>query len=565
MTPRHDPTTPTPPDELGPDLLAHVRGELDAARKREIEALLDASAELRAERDALEAALADWSRAGAGDVPRAERRVLEEILATIADEAAERRARAAAASPDVADAADAVALALGQCGEPERERVARLVAADAQLTEAARVTRLLATATRSALALEPRPETLPALLGRIAETAPTPVQFDSQDIPAPSHATPRRLRFLRWLAPLAAAAVIVIALQPPHRGGARVSEGTAFVRTRDDGSGARRNGEWIDAADGPFDFAYGDVLRSGAGALTVRVACGANGDAPPDDGPLPAGAAEFVLEPGAMLARVDAAHFELLTGRVRVTAEKLTERLDLRSGALYVAVTGTRFDAAAVDGRLFVIVERGSVRLGRRGPHADAVSVEAGEQGMASAERLVRGPLDGRVNGDAFLTPRALLRGPRGPLVSDAPLELRATLVAGDGGPVTIAGFDASVPLFLVRLKGPNGRAHEVKIQESMLTTPAPTDSGSGRRDSGWAAAGSAGGGAWRLSAAHPYELDLRIDGLDLEPGLWEARLRYMSYRARPAASTDAGEPGSGIPWLGAVESAPITFEVTPK
>ena len=47
--------------------------------------------------------------------------------------------------------------------------------------------------------------------------------------------------------------------------------------------------------------------------------------------------------------------------------------------------------------------------------------------------------------------------------------------------------------------------------------------------------------------------LELLVPELDLEPGTWEARLRYMSYRAQSA----------GAMWLGVVESPPIRFEVS--
>jgi len=239
---------------------------------------------------------------------------------------------------------------------------------------------------------------------------------------------------------------------------------------------------------------------------------------------------------------VDAAHFALLDGRVRVTARALSQRLEIRSGTLYAWVTGTRFDVSAVDERLFVIVEEGSVRLGRRGAAPEAVDVHAGEQGMADAQRVVSAPLDGRLNGDAFLTPHAVLRLPDRALEQRGTLALEASLTVGDGGPVTIAAFDPSAPLFLVRLKGPEGREHEIKVQESMLTTPAPVGD----------AASAPGEGLWRLAADRPYALRLAIPGLDLEPGRWEARLRYMSYRTREAAT----------PWLGAVESAAVPFEV---
>jgi anti-sigma factor RsiW len=546
----HDPDRlPDAPDDLGPDLLALVRGELDGDRARDLEARLASSPELQAEHARLAADHAAWAEALAGDAPEPRREILDELLATVADEAAERRARLAVALSPVSEdlGADVVALALGQLHGHERTRVEARVANESRLAAEADVVRRLATATRAALALEPRPETLPALLARIAERGPAPVIFDTQDVPAPRDARSGRLRLLGWLAPLAAAAVLLVALQPPPPGAARISEGTAFVGQRTEGTGGTYDGEWVDSADGAFDFAYGDVIGAGTSPLTIRVACGEDGDAPTAAGPLAAGDAEFVLEPGTRLARVDAAHFDLLEGRVRITAKHLVERLEVRSGSLFARVAGTEFDVAAFDGRLFVTVDAGKVRLGRRGPSGEAESVVLGpgEQGMADDRRVVSARLDGRTNGDAFLTPRAALKGPSRALASGAPLELTATLSVGEGGPVTIAGFDASVPLFLVRLKGPEGRAHEIKVQESMLQEPAPVDRGDDAPPAG----------LWRLTGDRPYELRLAIPDLVLEPGRWEARLRYMSYRVRESAA----------PWLGAVESEPVSFEVSPR
>ena len=550
--PHHSPADPAPDDAHdGADLLAYVRGELEPARAAEIEAHLSASPTLRSAHEQLAADHETWSRALNAEAPQPLPETLETLLATISDEAAERRAAVAIAlSPVAAErGADAVALAMDVLAPDESKRVADLVASDARLADEVAAARDLATATRAAFALNPLPETLPRLLAEIAAVGPAPVQFDSQDIPAPAHRPPGRLRLLGWLAPLAAAAVLFMALQPTPPGSAHVREGIAVLGHRNGDNGASHEAEWVDATDGAFDLDYGSVIGARGGPLTIRVACGAAGGSPSFDGPLEAGEAEFALEPGARLARIDAAHFELLEGRLRVAAHELGRRLEVRAGVLYATATGTRFDVASVDGRLFVIVEEGSVRLGRRGAAPAERDVHAGEQGLVDAERLTSGPLDGRSNGDAFLTPRALLSGGAAKLRSGAALEIEAELAIGDGGPVYIAGFDASAPLFLVRLKGPEGREHEVKVQESMLTSLPPTDP----------TPDIARHGAWHLTAERPYRLSLRIPGLDLEPGRWEARLRYMSY----SSTYSARSPVS--PWLGATESAPISFEVMPR
>ena len=540
MSPNRDPLPPSPPDDVGADLLAHVRGELAPARRHELEALLARSPELRAERDRLAADDLQWRAALTARAPEPRRETLETLLAAVSDEAADRRAAVAMALSPVAESAgaEAVALALGQLHGSERCRVERLLADDARLAEQAELARSLADATRTAFALEPSAAGLPRLLEEVARSGPAPVHFDTEDVPAPALRRPGRLQLLGWLAPLAAAAVLFVALQPSAPGGARIREGTAFVGQRSEKDGATLGGTWRNADDGAWELDYGDVVGAGSAPLTLRVACGAHGGTPAADGPLAPGSAEFLLQPGARLARIDAAHFELLEGRIGVTTHELVELLEVRSGELYARVAGTTFDAAAVDDRLFVIVESGRVRLGRRGASPHEVDVAAGEQGMADARRVLSAPLDGRSNGDAFLSPVAELRVESETTSRNGALNLEVRLTMGPGGPVTIAGFDDSVPRFLIRLMGPEGRAQEIKVQESMLTEPAPTDQGDA--------------GLWRLTTETPYRLRLRLSGLDLEPGRWEARLRYLSYRTR----------APDVPWLGATESEPVPFEV---
>ena len=199
-------------------------------------------------------------------------------------------------------------------------------------------------------------------------------------------------------------------------------------------------------------------------------------------------------------------------------------------------VTGTRFELTRVDPRLFVIVEKGSLTL--RSESGETREIAAGEQGMADRERVRKAPLDGRGNGDAFLTPIATLAGPADAIAPDGAVDLVATLTAGEGGPVTILRFDPSEPRFFIRLKGPGEHSLTVKVQESMLSAP-PPDAGSDAR-------------SVRLDAENPYVLQLRLDGLGLEPGRWEARLRYVSYKTSAPDSE----------WLGAIESAPVLLEV---
>jgi hypothetical protein len=545
------PDAPLDPDDLGPDLLALVCGELEPQRAREIEARLLASPELRAERERLATEWETWTRAQAGSAPQPTRGVLDQVLAAVREEAAERRAAIAGALSPISDehGADVVALAFGEHEGAERERAQSLLRSDTRLAAAHDEAKRFAGATREALTIEPHPGTLQELMARVARErdAHRDVQedFDTQDLPQPGPAKRGRLHILRWLAPLAAtAAIVALALNPPvrtdTRGAAHIVSGIGEL-----GSVSTHNGgEPVDADAGAFHFDDGDVLAAKGGPMSVRVVCTPDGGEPAATGPLAPGTAEFVLEPGTRLGRVDAAHFDLLEGRVRIEAHDLADLLELRSGDSFARVTGTRFEAAAVDGRLFVIVESGSVALGRlSGPEPRQVTVGAGEQGMVDPRRVVRAALDGRANGDTFLTPIAQLSGPSQAIAAGGSLDFVATLSAGEGGAVGILGFDASEPRFFIRLKGRGEHSLLVKVQESMLSAdpPAPLLNEAGKQVRGW-----------QLDNDNPYVLRIRLDGLDLEPGMWEARLRYVSYKAS----------ASGSLWLGAVESAPVMLEV---
>jgi len=541
-------------NEWGPDLLAHIRGELESEDAAALEARLAESSQLRDERDRLAADWTAWTNAHDQSAPSPTRAGLDELLASVREEAAERRAAAApppqrrsaplSAATDAPGSSDerecdVVALALGQLDGADRLRVQALVDADEALAATYAAASKLAGATRTALSIKPHPETIGRLLAQIAREGDAPELFDTEDVPQPTPARPGRLRILRWLAPLAAtAAIVVLALQPPTDRGALVIAGSCTHSPLSADAEARR-GESVHAGEGAFHFDDGTVLEATGGPVSVRVVCSADGGEPNATGKLEAGSAEFVLQRGTRLARVDTSHFDLISGRVRIEAHDLADELELRSGGSYARVTGTRFEAAAVDGRLFVIVEEGSLVLGRHpesGP--PSVTVRAGEQGMADSLRIVSAALDGRSNGDTFLTPKARLEGPSAPLAPNGTLDLVATLAAGEGGAVAILGFDPSEARFFIRLKGPGERSLLVKVQASMLSAPPPTADADGR--------------GWRLDDSTPYVLRIRLDGLDLEPGAWEARLRYLSYKA----------PARGTEWLGAVESAPVLLEV---
>lgn len=88
-----------------------------------------------------------------------------------------------------------------------------------------------------------------------------------------------------------------------------------------------------------------------------------------------------------------------------------------------------------------------------------------------------------------------------------------------------------------MRLKGPDGRSFEVKVQRSMLGTPPGTDP------------------LLRLAPGAPLRLRMRIPGLSLDPGTWQASLRVQAYGGR----------SDGAEWHGTAESPSVSFQVTPE
>ncbi len=536
------PPGPTPPpDDVGAELLAHLMGGLEPAEAQALEKRLAADETLRAQHDALRAEVADLSRSAA---PQPSKSGLARLLDTVEDEAAERRADVALSrSPiDAELGANLTALALGQLSGAAAERVERAIAGDAAAAAELASVHELVGATRTALHVQPRADGAAAVLELIAREGPPAVHFeDLDDVPAPGTARRGRLRFLRWLAPIAIAAVLVVAVSLGLGGrgsdAALVSTGQ-ILHTDGDESGAQA-ARWIGSESGSVEFRAGDVLEAGHDRVAVRVRCDKRHGAPRADQPLSEGTAELTLEPGARLRRLSASHFELIAGRVDVVAMDLADRLEITSNTLYAAVRGTRFRVRAVGERLVVGVEEGEVEFGRRGTDAASERLRAGQQGLVDEDVLLVRDADGRDGGDAFLTPRATLEAGAETIGVGDDLALTAELAPGVGGAVEIAGFDASVPDFLVRLKGPSGRETEVTVQESMIVRASHALDG--------------GGDTIFIRSDAPYRLELSLAIPDQETGRWEARLRYMSYRTQ----------SRGVEWLGVVESEPVTFEVT--
>jgi hypothetical protein len=301
-------------------------------------------------------------------------------------------------------------------------------------------------------------------------------------------------------------------------------------------------GRRIDRTTGEVRLRPGDAVAAADRPVEVRLRF--DGRRVEEGGEEPgAGEVRVRLQPGTRLVRVKGDEFDLREGRVTVHAGPLDARLTIRHGALYASIVGTRFDAAVVGERLVVAVAEGRVEVGRTSDGAprdgadESRAIGSGEEALVSATKLLVRKSDGTSAVDAFLAPRLTLAAPEARIARGAVLALDAELAAGDGGEVSVRAFDDSDPRVLVRLKGPDGRTLEVKVQRSMLADPLPASP------------------SVRLEEGRPYRLRVRMGGLDLPPGRWEASLRYQSYGTRP----------DGSEWHGTVESGPATFEVTPE
>ncbi len=535
-------------EDRGPDLLAHALGQLDAASRALVDSHLPQCSACRKERESLVATHSATQSAmqGASSLP-APADGLSRLLATLGPEIESRRSATASGAKSVSSAApcaefaeDVVVLALGSAESlsgARRDEVEQHAASCASCIEQLETTQLLVSATKAAANLAPAPQSLQRILERTGEPAE---QGDREALPqVPEPTRPHRSRFpaLTWFAPLALAAgvLIAISLTETEAPNTLPEAGIGYLHVA--GRGASKQIP-VGADSGRFDFAIGDEVHAGQEPFTLEVVCQPDAEAPEArDRTLAPGVARLTLAPGSRLSRADESRFTLLAGQVNVSTGPMAPGFTVDAGDLFARAKGTQFVVAAADQRLVVVVEKGVVEMGRRGADATSQELTAGEQGLVTADRLLRRAADGTSRGDAFLAPRAALTGAArvGP-GSDA--EFSAELNVGLAGPVDIASFDASLPLFLVRLKGPDGRERQVKLQPSMLRGERPHAADEGR--------------TLRLTAESPYELRFALPGADLGPGRWEARLRYMSYRAQ----------SDGAEWLGVVESAPLVFEV---
>lgn len=527
-------------EDRGPDLLAHALGQLDPAESRDLEAHLAGCTACRDETVRLRA---DADRAAGAPATAPPADGLARLLAAVEDEAGDRRAAAAVARAASCERLrdDVVAAAVGGSAARSPAFVAHLAACPPCSDEHDVAERLVAAQRAAPRAVVP-PAGLRRLLAAVDGATPRP----NVAVPSPPPAG-RRVRRPRWtafLVPLAAAAAVLVAvaLTPGDRLCVEIRCDTgALLGQGAPGSPAR----WVDRAAGAFDLASGAAVASGESPVDLALAFGR---APSGDSEPGAGEVRLTLAPRSRLLRRTAAEFELEAGSVTVRAGVLEAPLTIRHGALFCRVVGTRFDAAVLDGRLVVDVAEGRVEIGRTGgdgagsaagPAAPGASrvLGAGRQGLVDAERILERAADGRPATDAFLAPRVTLTAAATSLVSGRPLDLTAELACGPGGTVAVAPFDASEPRFLVRLKGPDGREREVKVQPSASSgTPA-------------------GPLPVRLADGEPCRLGIRLPGSELGPGTWELRIRYQSYRPRP----------DGAEWHGSVESEPIRIQVEPE
>lgn len=442
-------------------------------------------------------------------------------------------------------AEDLVALALGALAPEDAARVESHAASCAACRRELAATRRVLDAGRSApqpvLRVDGEARLLAAVRAeqgvRADQAAPVRPAYEpppeTADLPQPAVAKRRRAaRILTMFVPLAAAAAVLVALLTSgFDPTARVLDGEGFFET---GDAAPLVPTMIER--GEFAFGRGGEIIARASPFKVGLTLPA-GEGPSAAGRPAPGRVELTLRPGARVRRAAAEEVELVAGSVDVAAGPLAGPFTVLGGrgSKSAVVRGTRFVATTADERMVVVVREGAVELGRVGGPSETLN--AGEQGLVDGGRLLRLPADARSDGDAFLTPRAALAaGPR-------PLEFEASLAVGEGGPVSVIAFDDAYPNFVVRVRpegAAQGAAREIKLQSSMLTTPAPSPTA---------------GGAWRLAADAPYRFAFSLAGIGLAPGRYAADIRYMSYRRR----------GDGAEWLGVVESVPVSFEVPAK
>lgn len=563
-------------EDRGPDLLARALGQVPADTSPELEAHLAACTACRIEADACAVTVRASAPAAQSSPAGAPADLRRRILDAVRDDAGERRAAAAVdaarSCPDVRE--DIPLLVLGQLDAAERAKVEAHASACGACADERDATERLVSASRRAMrdesAAELRTRVLAAVRGaRTGDVPPPPPSLRVLD----ARSARRRAWRISMLVPLSAAAALLAAIAftaPAVSLHVQDDSDARFVPRRESaGTDALVPDVRIARDTGEVSIRPGEGIASGDRPVSVRMRLGGRRAAAPGDAP-GAGEVRLRLQPHTRLIRRDDEVFELVSGRLAVHAGRLEARFTIRHGRHSAAIVGTRFEAAVVGSRLVVSVAEGRVDLGTDG--GDSGRFGAGEDGLAgdtgdapavngsdgvagaaggtvptSRTVLLRRRSDGTPPWEAFLAPVATLAAGSAKIGAGDPLVLEAALDAGPAGAVTILVLEDSDPRFLVRLKGPDGLLREVKVERSMVddgaTAPAAP---SGARPSPTTV---------RLEPRRPYRLRLRIEGLSLEPGRWEASLRYQSYGGR----------GDRAEWHGSVESAPIGFEVTPR
>lgn len=509
------------------------------------------------------AAEADALRAAAAPPPA----LLGTLLATVRDEARERRHDAALEARAAALAA-AAPTSSADCGRL-REEIPALVLGHLDAAEAARVTahlaacapcdaeravfgRLLA-AQRAAPRTAVPADGLTRLLGAVrAETASAGASADDESggshrlRSVPGRRRPRWFR-LAFSAVAAAAVIAAILLAPNAGGGARVCCDAGLILRPQPVAGTSAAPRHIGRDAGAFPFREGDELETTSEPAVVKLAIAA---APGDGEAAADGELVISLAPSTRVSRSAADAIELRAGAIGIRAGHLAAPFRITHGDLYASIVGTELDVDLLPGaepRLLVLVRSGSVEVGRGG--ATPITIGPGRAAVVGTDVLRDVAAGGLSARDAILAPKLVLVSAKDRVWSDAPLEFVARFETRLPTPVTIAAIDGNEPRLLLGLSRGGGREREVKIQRSMIVD------------------GAADRPSVRVVPGRPTEMRLRIDGLTLEPGVWEARLRYHAMNASTDGTGRPADPSGalGIEWSGAVESRPVQFEIVPK
>lgn len=521
----------------------------------------------------------------------APRRVLDRVLANVADEAGERRAaHAVVSSRSCADVREDLPLrALGGLSRDDASRIDLHVASCAPCADELRFAGSMFAAERAL----PRPAIPAGGLDRLlaavrAEAGAAPAgRLLSMPVSMPTRAHTRtdaesaaRLPRPAWWKvafPLAAAAAVFAAFATSGSRGVSHAVLCGDARLQFRAADATESVELVarhhkgadptlDHEEREFAFREGDLIETGDTAAIVKLA---RSGAPQPGFVATAGEVHVGLQPRTAVRRSKEFGVRLLRGAISVTTQAGTEGFLVERPAAPGRQGGAfRFESPdaghaefeAVGERILAVARVGTLRLLSDG--GEARDVLPGSCAVSGPEASFAMPLATTRPADTLLAPR--IEAVRAVSAAGEPcIEVR--VLPGDAGSVVVPGFDDTRPTFLLLVTHAGGGGGHWTTAVKALRTMCIDDPGTAP--------------TVRVARDSPFVLRFRLptaEALRIPDGPADVAVEFAAFGAptgdspESAHRTDGGRPpsveqGPVAEWRGTVRSLPVRVELPPR